>query len=170
MENYRPISVLYQQLYNYFEKNKLLSRRQFGFRKVSSTLHTVTFFSDAINKNMDKGLMIGTVFIDLRKVFDTLDHARLLSKLSIYGIKDRELSWFSVYLFDRKQFVKYYGQSSEIQPITCGVPQGSILGQLMFTLLLNDIATNLQLCDMILYADDILMFHAGKTSIELGVP
>ena len=83
--------VVHQQLYDYLEKNKLLSRRQFGFRKGTSTQHAVTLCSDAIRKNMDKGLMTGAVLIDLSKAFDTLDHARLLSKLSIYGIKDREL-------------------------------------------------------------------------------
>ena len=108
--------------------------------------------------------MTGAVFIDLSKAFDTLDHVRLLSKLSIYGINDRDLYWFSSYLFERKQFVIYNGQNSEMQPITCGVPQGSILGLLMLTMLLNNIDTNLKLCDMILYADDIVMFHAGRTS------
>ena len=111
--------------------------------------------------------MTGAVFIHLSKAFDTLDHAHLLSKLSIYGIKDRELSWFSSYLFDRKQFVIYNGQNSEMQPITCGIPQGSILSPLMFTVLINDIDTNLKLCDMILYADDIVMFHAGRTSTDI---
>ena len=101
METYRPILVLpvlstvverivHQQLYDYLEKNKLLYRRQFGFRKRSSTQHAVTLFSESIRKNMDKGLMTGAVFIDLSKAFDTLGHARLLSKLSIYGIEDRE--------------------------------------------------------------------------------
>ena len=92
MANYRPISVLpvlskvidrvvHQQLHDYLEKNKLLSRRQFGFRKGSSTQHAVTLFSDAIRKNMDKSLMTGAVFVDVSKAFDTLDHARLMSKL-----------------------------------------------------------------------------------------
>ena len=96
----------------------------------------------SIRQNMDKCLMTGAVFIDLSKALDNLDHARLLSRLSIYGIKDRELSWFSSYLFDRKQFVIFTGQNSEMQPIVCGVPQGSILGPLMSTVLLNDIDTN----------------------------
>ena len=100
MDNYRPISVLpvlskviervvHQQLYEYLEENKLLSRRQFGFRNRSSTQHAVTLFSDPIKKNMDKSLVTGAVFIDLSKAFNTLDHARLLSKLSIYGMKDK---------------------------------------------------------------------------------
>ena len=131
--------------------------------------HAVTLFSAAIRKNMDKGLLTGAVFIDLSKAFHALYHACLLSKLSIYSIKDRALSWFSSYLFDRKQFVIYNGQNSEMQPITCGVPHGSILGPSIFTVLLNDIDTNLKLCDMILYADDIVMFHAGRTIQTLRI-
>ena len=95
------------------------------------------------------------------------ERGRLLSKLSIYGIKGRELSWFRSYLFDRKQFVIYDGQSSEMQPITCRVPQGSILSPLMFTLLLNDIDINVQVCDLIFYTDDIVMFHAGRKSTDI---
>ena len=178
MDNYRPISVLpvlskviervvHQQVYDYLEKNELLSRRQFGFRNRSSTQHAVTLFSDSIRKNMDKSLMTGAVFIDLSKAFDTVDHARLLSKLSIYGIKDREMSWFSSYLFNRKQYVAIDGQSSEMLPISCGVPQGSILGPLMFILLINDIESNLRLCNIILYSDDTVLFYAGKTSTEI---
>ena len=111
--------------------------------------------------------MTGTVFVDLSKAFDTVDHAQLLSKLSVYGIKDKELAWLSSYLFDRKQFGVFDGQSSGMQPISSGVPQGSILGSLMFILLINDIESNLKLCNTILYAEDTVLFYAGKTSTEI---
>ena len=107
--------------------------------------------------------MTGAVFIDLRKAFDTVDHARLLSKLPIYGIKNKELCWFESYLFGRKQIVSYDGALSEIQAISCGVPQGSILGPLLFTLLINDIDKNLRKCEMTLYADDSVLYVGGKT-------
>ena len=107
--------------------------------------------------------MTGAVFIDLRKAFDTVDHARLLSKLPIYSIKSKELCWFESYLFGRKQIVSYDGALSEIQTISCGVPQGSILGPLLFTLLINDIDENLRQCEMTLYADDSVLYVAGKT-------
>ena len=107
--------------------------------------------------------MTGAVFIDLRKAFDTVDHARLPSKLPIYGIKNENLCWFESYLFGRKQIVSYDGALSEIQAISCGVPQGSILGPLLFTLLMNDIDKNLRQCEMTLYADDSVLYVGSKT-------
>ena len=136
----------------------MLWEKQFGFRKRSSTQHAVSFFSDFIRTNMDKGLITGAVFIDLRKAFDTADHARLQSKLP-----NKELCCFESYLFGRKQIVSYDGALSEIQAISCGVPHGSILGPLLFTLLINDIDQNLRQCEMTLYADDSVLYVAGKT-------
>ena len=85
--------------------------------------------------------MTGAVFVDLRKAFDAVDHARLLSKLSIYahGIKSKELNWFESYLFDRKHFVTCNSVQSKVQSVSCGVPQGSILGPLLFVVLINNI-------------------------------
>ena len=97
-----------------------------------------------------------------------MDHARLLSKLPIYGIKNKELHWFESYLFGRKQTVSYDGALSEIQAISCGVPQGSILGPLLFTLLINDIDQNLRQCEMTLYADDSVLYVADKTCDFIG--
>ena len=97
------------------------------------------------------------------KGFDTVDHARLLPKFPIYGIKNKELCWFESNLFGRKQIVSYDGALSEIQAISCGVPQGSILGPLLFTLLINDINKNLRKCEMTLYADDSVLYVGGKT-------
>ena len=174
LDNYRPISILpvlskvfervvHRQLYIYLEENNLLSKNQFGFRTRSSTQHAVTKFSDSIRLNMDKGLMTGAIFIDLRKVFDTVDHACLLSKLIIYGIRNDELVWFEDYLFNRTQFVAFEGVVSSIQPFSCGVPQGSILGPLLFALLINDIDIHLKCCEVILYADDTVIYYANRT-------
>ena len=132
MNNYRPISVF----------------RQFGFRERPSTQHAVTILSDSIRRNMDKGLVTGAVFLDLRKAFDTVDHSRILSKLLLYGIRNEELAWCESYLFDRKQFVQYDGYASETRHIPCGVPQGSILGPLLFIILINDINSGLKQCDV----------------------
>ena len=102
LDNYRSISILpvlskvfervvQEQVYDYLEQNKLLSQSQFGFQKGSSTQHAVTLFSDAIRQAMDTGMLTDAVFVDLSKAFDTVDHARLLSKLPIYGILNQEL-------------------------------------------------------------------------------
>ena len=174
LDNYRPISILpvlskvferviHRQLYAYLEQNDLLSKNQFGFRTKSSTQHAVTKLLDPIRQNMDKGLMTGAVFVDLRKAFDTVDHARLLSKLTIYGIRNEELLWFEDYLF-RTQFVAFDGIESLVQPISRGVPQGLILGPLLFVLLINDIDIHLKYCEIILYADDTVIYYADKTS------
>ena len=175
MDNYRPISVLpvlskvieravYIQLYDYLCKSHLLTDNQFGFRGGSSTEHAVTFLTDSIRMNIDKGYLTGAVFIDLRKAFDTVDHARLLSKLPAYGIIGRELRWFESYLFNRKRFVVFDNIRSDVESIVCGVPQGSILGPILFSLLINDIGLQLEKCSVILHADDTVIFPPGKNS------
>ena len=179
MDNYRPISVLpvlskvfervvYKQVYSYLEEDELLSQKQFGFRNKSSTQHAVTLFSDFIRQGMDKGKLTGAVFLVLRKAYDTVDHSRVLSKLPLYGISHEELQWFENYLFDRKQSVQFDGIKSETQSVSCGVPQGSTLGPLLFTLLINDISLKLSHCETILYADDTVIYCADKNceSIE----
>ena len=175
MDNYRPISVLpvlskvferivHNQLYTYLEENNLLSDCQFGFRRKSSTEHAVTYFSDFIKTSMDKGKLTGAVFVDLRKAFDTIDHATLIAKLPIYGVHGKERTWFESYLFNRQQFVSYQGICSERQSIRCGVPQGSILGPLLFTIVINDITKQVKECRILLYADDTVIFTSDKDS------
>ena len=173
MDNYRPTSVLpvfskvlervvYKQLYSYLVANELLSERQFGFRQRSSTQHAVIILTDSIRQNIDKGLMTGAVFLDLRKAFDTVDHSRIISKLPLYGIRDKELAWFG-----RKQFVQYDGYRFETQYIPRGVPQGSVLGPLLSVLLVNDMGTVLKQCEHILYADDTVLYTSGKRCEEI---
>jgi len=91
----------------------------------------------------------------------------MLSKLQVYGIKNKDLSWFESYLFGRKQIVSYDGALSEIQAISCGVSQGSIFGLLLFTLLINDIDTNLRICEKTLYADDSVLYISHKKCQEI---
>ena len=173
LDNYRPISILpvlskvfervvQQQVYDYLEQNKLLSQSHFGFRKGSSTQHAVTLFSDAIRQAVDTGMLTDAVFVALSKAFDTVDHARLLSKLPIYGILNRELKWFESYLFNWNHFVSFHGIPSEVSSISCGVPQGSILEPLLFVLLMNDLEFQFKYSQIILYADDAVIYFADK--------
>ena len=87
--------------------------------------------------------------MDLRKAYDTVDHSRVLSKLPLYGINHEELKWFESYLFDRKQFVQFDGVKSATKSVSCGVPEGSILGPILFTLQINDIDLQLNHCEII---------------------
>ena len=173
MDNYRPISLLpvlskvfeyvvHGQLYNYLEDNNLLSHCQFGFRKHSCAQHAVTLFSDDLRRNMDKGQMTAAVFVDLPKAFDAVDYARLLFKLPIYGIRNKELNWFESYLYDRKHFVVFDGVQFDTRSVYCGVPQGSVLGPVLFLLLINDVELHLKYSQIILYADDAVIYYSDK--------
>ena len=116
---------------------------------------------------MDKGVMTGVVFLDLKKAFDTVDHTILLKKLNTFNIGPLAINWFASYLSDRVQAVKSNGTKSEYLPITCGVPQGSILGPLLFILYINDLYTFLTDCTVSLYADDTALYTSAKTQIEI---
>ena len=110
---------------------------QSGFRSDFSTDTALSFLGDKIKFNMDSGLYTGMILIDLQKAFDTVDHEILLKKLNAVGADDAVVSWFRSYLEDRKQFVDINGTMSSPEFVTCGVPQGSILGPLLFLLYVN---------------------------------
>ncbi len=146
LDNYTPITVIpplskvmekiiYNQLSQYLESNGLLCPHQFGFRQGRSTQHAVTLLSEKVTQKIDKGLCSGAVYIDLRQAFDTACHVTLREKLP----GDVELQWIGDYVFNRKQKVIFDSTSSCEENVTCGVPQGSILGPLLFRLIINDI-------------------------------
>ena len=176
LDNYRPISVLtiiskivekvvYLQRSSYLEVNKMLSENQYGFRQKRSTNHAVTRLVDDMRLSIDKGAVTGAVFLDLRKVFDSVQHACLLQKLPCYGILHQELHWFEDYLFNRTQIVNFDGVNSDLQAITYGVPQGSILGPLLFSILVNDLETVLERAEVLFYADDTVLYFAHRDPV-----
>ena len=171
--NYRPISVLpclskilekimYNRLYDYLVKHDILFKKQFGFQKGHSTEHALLELISEISDSFEQNKYTIGVFIDLSKAFDTVDHDILISKLKRYGITGENLNWFKNYLTDRKQCVTYDGLLTETKRIVCGVPQGSILGPLLFLIYVNDLYKTSKLFDIILFADDTNLFYSHK--------
>ena len=172
-DNYRPISVLpviskviekviHHQLIIFLDKNHLLTNFQFGFRPKLSTEYAATILLDSIRDNVDKGRLVGAIFVDLSKAFDTVSHAMLLDKLPIYGVQGKELEWFKDYLFFRKAKVSCNGCLSKENALLTGVPQGSILGPLLFLILFNDVVDVIEHSSILKYADDTVLYVADQ--------
>ena len=178
-ENYRPISILpivskilersvFNQIYKFLNDNSLLSKHQSGFRPKHSTLTTLIHMCDTLYENMDNGQLSGVVFLDIRKAFDSINHTILLQKMNDqFGIKNVELDWFKSYLTNREQACIVNGAMSSPKTIVCGVPQGSILGPLLFLLYINDLPECLEKTSPHLYADDTQISTSAKTIEEL---
>ena len=148
--NYRPIGLLSsfnkifeknlcKQLTNFLQCNNVLFKYQFGFRKLYSTTLALVEFTDKVRSLLDEGNYVISIFVDLTKAFDTVDHEKLLYKLDRYGIRGHANAFFRSYLTDRNQFTIVNGVESELKSIGCGVPQGSVLGPLFFALYINDL-------------------------------
>jgi len=178
VNNYRPISVLttfskifetivFQRLNNYLEKNNILHENQFGFRKGLSTCTALLQLIDELASSVDKKRITVGVFIDLAKAFDTVDHRILLQKLEHYGIRGNVLAMFASYIGNRKQYVTIDGVRSELANIICGVPQGSILGPILFLLYINDLTLISTKLKNIMFADDTNLFLTGNSIAEV---
>ena len=180
--NYRPISLLsnfnrifeklvYSRMESFIEQNNLLSPSQYGFRKAHSTQHAILDIVSTIQENMDKRLFSCGVFIDLKKAFDTVDHKILLHKLNHYGFRGVTNKWFSSYLDGRTQTTQIGSHISKRQNTTCGVPQGSVLGPLLFLIYINDIQESSDKLKPFLFADDTNAVYADKNlkSLETTV-
>ena len=175
--NFRPISILpvlsklfekhvHDGLINFLESYKLLHDTQSGFRRNHSCETALIHMVEKWLKALDKGELVGVIFVDFRKAFDLVDHSILLKKLEIYKFSQVTLNWFKSYLSDRKQIVSFKNVDSDQETVKCGVPQGSILGPLLFLLFINDLPLHLKVMTD-LYADDSTLYEISRSKKEI---
>ena len=175
---YRPISLLpciskileklvYKRLSSFLTLNNILNPSQFGFRKKFSTDFAIIKLLDKVIQSLSNKEHVIALFMDLSKAFDTIDHDILLYKLNNYGIRGIVLSWLKSYLSNRQQFVSIDNVESSLLNIKCGVPQGSILGPLLFLIYINDIINSSTVLAFVLFADDtnIVLSHTNLNEL-----
>lgn len=178
MNNYRPISlisnlakilekILKIRLSKFINKYKLLSPTQYGFREGKSTQDAIQFLTGDIYNALDKGIPSIAIFIDLTKAFDTVDHSILLGKLEDIGIRGTSYELFKNYLTDREQILKVKQTTSQKALITCGIPQGTVLGPILFTIYLNDLLCIEKSGKIISFADDTVLFYTDNNWYDL---
>ena len=176
--NYHPISLLsniekileklmYKRLNTFLNNNNIIYNLQFAFRQRYSTSHALINITEIIRKALDDENIGCGVFVDLQKAFDTVDHQILLAKLSHYGIRGVSNDWFKSYLSNRSQYVSINGYDSGLAAINCGVPQGSVLGPLLFLLYRNDLNQAIKFCKVHNFADDTNLLCLGNSIKKL---
>jgi len=158
---------IYNQLMNYLIEHKFINSDQSAYLKGHSTQTCLHKVVDEWLENMNNGLITASCFLDIQKCFDTIDHKLLLQKLQRYGIRSNILKWFDSYLSDRRQQVICNGVMSNPVDISIGVPQGSVLGPLLFLLFSNDIVNFVPGARINCYADDVVVYVDGKDIDEV---
>ena len=153
------------QLEKYLTSNQILYSHQSGFRRDHSTDTCLINLMDYVNSSISEGDYVGMVLLDLRKAFDTVNHSILSERLKLMGVGS--IGWFKSYLANRKQIVNVNNISSCQGLVTCGVPQGSILGPLLFLCYINDMPISVN-CKLLLYADDSALLVRGRNPSDIA--
>ena len=177
LNNFRPISILpvlsklfekhaFESLMNYLEKYKLLYNTQSGFRPNHSCETALIHMVEKWLKALDKGELVGVLLVDFRKAFDLVDHSILLSKMELYKLNQNSIKFFKSYLSNRQQSVFLNNTQSNHAAVKHGVPQGSILGPLLFLLFINDLPLHTHIMTD-LYADDATLYEATKSKEQI---
>ena len=178
VNNYRPISVIsvfsrilerivHDQLYEFLKANKIITSNQSAFQNLYSTVTSLICSTDYWYENIDHKKLNLTIFLDLKKAFDTVDHRIMVEKLTSYGIRGIPGNWFKSYLHNRQQYCSLNGKKSKNREVTCGIPQGSCLGPLLFILYLNDFERCLKYSKANIYADDTNITIASNDKEKL---
>ena len=176
--NYRPIWILpilskifeklvHKRLVNYLGKYKLLIKHQYSFQKGKSTEHAILDLHKDIVEAIEKKEKACAIFLDFAKAFDTVNQKILLKKLEYYGKRGVPLIWFQSYLHNRQQCVKINQSTSNSRTVTCGIPQGSALGHLLFLIYINYIFLATSKVSFHFLADDTCIFHSNKNYRKL---
>ena len=152
---------MHKRLSNFLEKNKLIYSLQFGFRQYYSTSYALIHLTETIKQSLGQGLFSCGIFVNLQKAFDTVDHGILLGKLENYGIRGITNKWFQTYLKDRQEFVSINGYNSECASMPIGVPQGSVLGPLLFLSYINDLNLAIKYCKVYHFVDDTNLLYTN---------
>ena len=145
---------MYKRLYTFLNNDNTIYNLQFKFKQQYSTSHALIDITENIRKALDDGNIGCGVFMDLQKDFGTIDHQILLAKLNHYGIRGVSNDWFKSYLSNRNQYVSINGYESGLAALNCGIPQGSVLGPLLFLLYINDLNQAIKFCKVHHFADD----------------
>lgn len=172
--NYRPITlisnlakvaemVVKNRIVNFLDKHNILSDRQFGFRGARSTQDAIAHITSEIYSNVDKNKPTMCIFVDLAKAFDTVNHDILVEKMRKYGFRGAANSLIRTYLHNRSQCVRIDGILSSSEAVTCGIPQGTVLGPVLFNLYINDLLMMETRGDIISYADDTAVVYQEES-------